>query len=153
MCIALIPPTNKTALPSFGTLNNPKYSMIEILLRRLLVNIKSGKITFVFDNGYKMVFSGEAVGPEGIINVHSIKGLQRLGTAGYLGLAEGFLAGEWTTPSLPNLFAFGTEKITRSSGLVETVVNPKSNSISKSFMKSGFNSAISFLSPLLPTIQ
>jgi cyclopropane-fatty-acyl-phospholipid synthase len=83
--------------------------MIKILLRRLLVNIKSGKITFVFDNGYKMVFSGEAVGPEGVINVHSIKGLQRLGTAGYLGLAEGFLAREWTTPSLPNLFAFGTE--------------------------------------------
>ena len=108
MSIATRPPTNKLLMPLLSYHPKPKLRIVELLLRGLLSTIESGKISFIFENGHKIEFNGDVAGPEAIINVHSLNCLQRLATAGYLGLAEGYMAKEWTTPSLPTLFEFGT---------------------------------------------
>jgi len=108
MSIAIRPPNNKLFMPFLGLLANTNLQIVELLLRGLLSSLEEGKISFVFNNGYKIEFNGQSTGPEATINVHSLKCLKRLATAGYLGLAEGYMAKEWTTPSLTKLFEFGT---------------------------------------------
>ena len=75
---------------------------------QFLGDLDRGSIKFVFDDGYSFSFNGKQVGPDAIINIHSIKFIRRLITRGYLGLAEGYIAKDWSTPSLSNVFEFGT---------------------------------------------
>ena len=108
MSIASRPSTGKISRPRFNGLINPVNSIIEILLRHLLGEFERGKLSFVFDNGREVIFNSAVEGPVELIEVHSLKGLRRLVSGGYMGLAEGYMAGEWSSPSLPELFAFGT---------------------------------------------
>ena len=98
----------KFLVPRFRKLINPMHPIIETLLRHLLGEFERGKLSFVFDNGREVIFNSAGEGPVALIEVHSLKGLRRLVSGGYMGLAEGYMAGEWSSPSLPELFAFGT---------------------------------------------
>ena len=82
--------------------------MFKNLMGQFLGDLDRGSIKFVFDDGYSFSFNGKQVGPDAIINIHSIKFIRRLITRGYLGLAEGYIAKDWSTPSLPGVFEFGT---------------------------------------------
>ena len=109
MSVASRPSTDKILQPRLRGLINPIPPIIETLLRHLLGKFASGKLSFVFDNGQEIIFEGDDEGPVALIEVHSLRGLLRLLSGGYMGLAEGYMAGEWSSPSLPELFAFGTE--------------------------------------------
>ena len=106
MSVASRPSTGKILQPRLRALINPIPPIIETLLRHLLGKFASGKLSFVFDNGQEIIFEGDDEGPVALIEVHSLRGLLRLLSGGYMGLAEGYMAGEWSSPSLPELFAF-----------------------------------------------
>ena len=79
----------------------------EWLISRWLKGLPVGQITIGFPSGGRLVFEGEAAGPHAVLNIRSFRLLRRLLISGELGLAESFLQGEWDSPHLTGLFAFG----------------------------------------------
>jgi len=80
---------------------------IEGILRRLTKSIAYGRIIFKLDNGQVIDCDSGSKGPTAEINIHSLILLKRIISGGYLGLAEGYIFQDWTTPSLANVFDFG----------------------------------------------
>jgi cyclopropane-fatty-acyl-phospholipid synthase len=100
-----------TSLPFMWT-KKKHSSFMENILRNLTRSIVSGRIVFVLIDGQKIECDSGVKGANARIELHSLKPLRRLVTSGYLGLAEGYISGEWTTPSLRDLFDFGAENMT-----------------------------------------
>ena len=75
---------------------------------KLTRSIKKGRITFVLYGGRQIVRDSGLPGPEAIIYLNSLRAISRMVSGGYLGLAEGYLASDWSTPSLRDVFDFGT---------------------------------------------
>jgi cyclopropane-fatty-acyl-phospholipid synthase len=75
-------------------------AMIGSLLRRVLRRLDCGEILVHGPGGRTIAISGRRVGEQSPIRIHSWKCLLRFLTGGDLGFAEGFLAGEWTTPDI-----------------------------------------------------
>ena len=104
--------------------------MFKNLLGQFLGDLDRGSIKFVFDDGYNFSFNGKHAGPDAIIHIHSIKFIRRLITRGYLGLAEGYIAKDWSTSSLSSVFEFGTANenvlVSKLSGkIIENIVIKK----------------------------
>ncbi len=83
-------------------------AVFEAVLRRLAGSVERGSITFVFRNGRELCVAGVHMGPHALIQINRLRAVTRLLVDGYIGLAEGYLAEDWTTPSLEHLFDFGT---------------------------------------------
>ena len=75
---------------------------------KLTRSIKKGRITFVLKGGRQIVHDSGHPGPDATIYLNSVKAISRMISGGYLGLAEGYLAEDWSTPSLRDVFDFGT---------------------------------------------
>ena len=85
------------------------YRMVaEKLVMRLTRSISVGSVTFVLEDETEIPSDSGNPGPAAVIKVHSLKGIRRLISSGYVGLAEGYMAGDWSTPSLRDIFDFGT---------------------------------------------
>ena len=80
---------------------------LDRVVRSLTRSLSRGRISFVLADGYEIVCDSGSDGPEAVMKIHSSSALRRMVSGGYMGLGEGYLAGEWSTPSLPDLFAFG----------------------------------------------
>ena len=80
---------------------------INRILRKLTESISSGSVIFKLENGKAIICDSGNKGPDATINIHSYKVIKRLLSAGYLGLAEGYINKEWSSPSLENVFNFG----------------------------------------------
>ena len=93
------------------TLEKSKEIIITKILRKLTKSISVGSITFKLDNGINIKCDSGYQGPNAVINIHSYKVLKKLLSGGYLGLSEGYINQEWTTPSLSDVFNFGAENI------------------------------------------
>ena len=74
-------------------------ALVETALRRLAGSVERGSLTFVFNGGGELRVAGVHSGPNAVINIRRSRTVTRLLTDGYLGLAEGYLAADWTTPS------------------------------------------------------
>ena len=83
----------------------------ERFLRRLTGTVASGRITFILGDRYQVVCKGRGEGPEAVLHLHSFNAIRRLLAGGYMGLAEGYMAGDWTTLSLKELFDFGAANV------------------------------------------
>ncbi|MGY8994746.1 MAG: class I SAM-dependent methyltransferase [Rhodospirillales bacterium] len=83
-------------------------SLVKSALRRLVGSVERGSLTFVFNGGDELHIAGAHSGPNAVINIHRSRAVTRLMMDGYLGFSEGYLAADWTSPSLPHLFDFGT---------------------------------------------
>ncbi|CAN5254009.1 cyclopropane-fatty-acyl-phospholipid synthase family protein [soil metagenome] len=66
-------------------------------------NWKVGTLTFVLPSGREILIGGAAPGPHARLIVNDFRFVRRVLTAGDIGFAEGFMAGEWDTPDLPQL--------------------------------------------------
>ena len=75
---------------------------------KLTRSIRKGRITFVLKGGRQVVHDSDQPGPDATIYLNSLKAISRMVSGGYLGLAEGYLAEDWSTPSLRDVFDFGT---------------------------------------------
>ncbi|MGB0574874.1 MAG: class I SAM-dependent methyltransferase [Alphaproteobacteria bacterium] len=70
-------------------------------------DLDAGRIRFVFPDGREIECLGVQRGPNADLKFHSYAGIFRLAFGGYTGLGEGYLAADWSTTSLRNLFQFG----------------------------------------------
>jgi cyclopropane-fatty-acyl-phospholipid synthase len=98
------------AIPFIGS-QRQKKSITERLLRKLTAGLVSGGITFILFDGQKIEIESGHLGPKPTIELKSMKAIQRLVSSGYVGLAEGYIHGDWSTPSLSELFDFGAANI------------------------------------------
>jgi cyclopropane-fatty-acyl-phospholipid synthase len=83
-------------------------ALVETVLHRLAGSAERGSITFAFRDGSEVRIAGAHSGPHALVHIKRLRAVTRLLVDGYVGLAEGYLAEDWTTPSLEHLFEFGT---------------------------------------------
>jgi cyclopropane-fatty-acyl-phospholipid synthase len=62
-----------------------------------------GGITFVLPAGREIPIRGAEPGPAARLIIHDYRCMARVMSAGDIGFAEGYMAGEWDTPDLPAL--------------------------------------------------
>lgn len=70
--------------------------IFDIVMGRL----RAGSVTVRFPDGSVDTFSGALPGPHAEGTLHDWKLLRRLATAGTIGLADGYIEGEWDSPDL-----------------------------------------------------
>jgi cyclopropane-fatty-acyl-phospholipid synthase len=76
-------------------------------IQRLTRGIARGRIVFELSDGRTVVCDSGNLGPNATIRLHDRKAIRRIAENGYLGLAEGYLEQDWSTPSLAAVFDFG----------------------------------------------
>ncbi|WP_374570284.1 class I SAM-dependent methyltransferase [Phenylobacterium sp.] len=64
-----------------------------------------GAVSFVLPSGRELRVEGEVPGPEARLVVHDYRFMNRVLSAGDIGFAEGYMAGEWDTPDLSALLS------------------------------------------------
>jgi cyclopropane-fatty-acyl-phospholipid synthase len=82
-------------------------SLRERLLCRWLTKLQAGRLTVAFPSGVRLSFGGAKPGPQATLIIRDLSMIWRLLTAGDLGLAEAYMAGEWETPDLTSLLVLG----------------------------------------------
>jgi len=66
-------------------------------------NWDEGALSFVLPSGRELRIEGASPGPQGCLIVRDFRFVSRVLASGDIGLAEGFVAGEWDTPDLSAL--------------------------------------------------
>ena len=79
---------------------------LALALRPLLDKVAYGSLSLHLPSGQRLEARGEP-GPDASIVVKDWRALRRMILQGDIGFAEGFIAGEWTTPDLVTLLQFG----------------------------------------------
>ena len=77
------------------------------LFRTWVARLPVGQLTVTFPSGRRETFNGARPGENAHLNIHDMRVVNRLISAGDLGLAESFMAGEWSTPDLSAIMRFG----------------------------------------------
>ncbi|MET0274846.1 MAG: cyclopropane-fatty-acyl-phospholipid synthase family protein [Phenylobacterium sp.] len=72
-------------------------------LKVMARNWAVGSLTFVLPNGVELPIRGGEPGPEGRLLVRDYRFMRRVLSAGDIGFAEGYMAGEWDSPDLSAL--------------------------------------------------
>jgi cyclopropane-fatty-acyl-phospholipid synthase len=75
------------------------------LLRRVLRAFRRGSVTVILPSGTVIEHRCAQSGPHGVIHVHTLRTFRRVLTHGDVGFAEGYIAGEWSSPDLPTLLS------------------------------------------------
>lgn len=81
------------------------------LLRRVLRAFRRGSVTVILPSGLAIEHRCAKPGPHGVMHVHTLRVFRRVLTHGDVGFAEGFIAGEWTSPDLPALIALAADNV------------------------------------------
>ena len=81
------------------------------LLRRVLCAFRRGSVTVILPSGLAIDHRCAAPGPHGVMHVHTLRAFRRVLTHGDVGFAEGYIAGEWTSPDLPALIALAADNV------------------------------------------
>ncbi len=63
-------------------------------------NWNAGELTFITPSGGRLRLTGDAPGPQAIVQIKDYRFIGRVLAAGDIGFAEGYMAGEWDTPDL-----------------------------------------------------
>lgn len=77
------------------------------LFRTWVARLLEGRLTVTIPSGRRETFEGAVSGRNADLNIHDMRVVNRLISAGDLGLAESYMAGEWSTPDLSALMQFG----------------------------------------------
>ena len=78
-----------------------------MVIRSWFGRLKHGSLTVNFPSGQQQSFRGSENGVQAVLTIHDLRLVNRLIASGDLGLAESFMAGEWSTPDLSALLRFG----------------------------------------------
>ncbi len=79
----------------------------EAILLRWLRGIEVGRLTVEFPSGVRQSFGGEDAACQASVKIHDLRVVFRMLVGGDMGLAEGYLEGEWDTPDLTSLLMLG----------------------------------------------
>ena len=66
-----------------------------------------GNLRLTFPSGNQVQLQGKTSGPNAEVEFLNTRTIRRIWFGGSLGLAEGYMAGDWKTPNLPCVLAFG----------------------------------------------
>lgn len=80
---------------------------LQWLVHRWLRHIRIGCLTVEFPHGAQAVFDGPQAGPHAFLKIRDMRLIARVLLSGDMGLAEGYMAGEWDTPDLTSLLKLG----------------------------------------------
>jgi cyclopropane-fatty-acyl-phospholipid synthase len=69
--------------------------------------IRTGSLAVTLPDGSTRTFTGDAEGPDAKVDVHDGRVLRRLATVGAIGLADGYIAGEFDSPDLATVIELG----------------------------------------------
>jgi cyclopropane-fatty-acyl-phospholipid synthase len=69
-------------------------------LRKLLAHFATGRFSIVTPDGTRIEHGAPEEGPDVVMVLHRWRSLRRLLTGGGVGFAEGYIAGEWSSPDL-----------------------------------------------------
>ncbi|MDH7639351.1 SAM-dependent methyltransferase [Sphingomonas oryzagri] len=83
------------------------------LIRRVLRHLDCGRLTVILPSGRRIAHVGRLAGPHGIVELRNNRAFRRLATRGDVGFAEGYVAGDWTSPDLAALIAVAAENVAR----------------------------------------
>ncbi|QUD90654.1 class I SAM-dependent methyltransferase [Phenylobacterium montanum] len=79
----------------------------------------AGGITFVLPSGREIVLGGSEPGHHARVEIRDYNFMRRVLAAGDIGFAEGYMAGEWSTPDLTAVLASASQNWERLAKLVE----------------------------------
>lgn len=82
-------------------------SIAQRMLARWLARIEAGTLAVRLRSGEEVIAEGRSPGPRARIEVLDERFVHRMFLGGDIGFAEGYIHGEWTTPDLATLLAFG----------------------------------------------
>lgn len=77
-----------------------------IVLKRLLKQVRHGRLVLSLPDGELIVANGPLPGPEAKITIVKWNSLRRLLTGGDIGFAQAYVEGEWTSPDLTSVIRF-----------------------------------------------
>ncbi|WP_206240198.1 SAM-dependent methyltransferase [Novosphingobium terrae] len=89
------------------------------LIRRALRHLHCGRLTIILPSGARIDHAGAMAGPHGVMELHSNRAFRRLLTRGDVGFAEGYIAGDWSSPDLPQLIALAAHNVARLDSTLE----------------------------------
>ena len=72
-------------------------------VRMIAANWAIGTMTFVMPSGLELHIAGTEPGPDARLTIHDFRFIRRALSAGDIGFAEAYMAGEFDTPNLPDL--------------------------------------------------
>lgn len=72
----------------------------ERLLRRVLARLQVGRIHVILPSGRCMTVDGVVPGPEATVRIRNWRLVNRILLGGDMGVAEGYMAGDWDSPDL-----------------------------------------------------
>ena len=82
-------------------------------MRRILRCLDSGRIMIVTPSGERFEHRAAKPGPTATMVLHDWRAVRRVLTAGDVGFAEGYIAGDWSTPDLVALIALAAENVAK----------------------------------------
>lgn len=92
--------------------------LLERLLLRCLERLTVGRLTIDLPSGLHRTFGDPDSLPRASIRIHDIRTIFRMMISGDIGLAEGYMRGEWETPDLTALLLLGSRNMESLSGAV-----------------------------------
>lgn len=73
------------------------------VLERVLSGLEQGRIIIDLPGGGRLERTGDRPGPEARLTLHRWRAVRRLVTGGDVGFAEGYVAGDWSSPDVATL--------------------------------------------------
>ena len=92
---------------SLAQSGNARASFLTSWIERLLRRIAFGSISLVLPNGERLTRAGANPGPDAKLVIHRWRTVWRLITGGELAFAQAYIDGDWLTPDLLAVLAFG----------------------------------------------
>mgnify|MGYP003647856999 CR=1 FL=1 len=116
----------KTSAESTATIGMP--NLPERILIRVLKKIRVGQLTVELPLAGRQTFGEVGTNPCAIIRIRNARTIFRVLFDGGIGLAEGYLRGEWDTPDLTAFLALGAQNAdaltdTLSTSWISTLIN------------------------------
>ena len=86
------------------------------LLDALGRRVRSGHLTVRLPDGGRRLYGRGRPGPQAEVDLHDTKLLRRLATLGAIGLADGYIAGDFDSPDLASVIELGAAQLKPSGG-------------------------------------
>lgn len=97
--------TNTESEPLAGGRALRRRGLLGAVLERLLGCLDAGRLTIVTPSGDCIRHQAAEPGPEATLILHRWRALRRIVAGGDIGFAEGYIAGDWSSPDLASLIA------------------------------------------------
>ncbi|WP_421566299.1 class I SAM-dependent methyltransferase [Ochrobactrum sp. EDr1-4] len=95
-----------SSLPTSVSLGRSTWTPSARLLRRLLNQVRYGRLVIVLPSGKSLVAQGSLPGADAKIILNNWRSVRRMVMGGDIGFAQAYIEGDWTTPDLTSVIRF-----------------------------------------------